>query len=93
MENPRKKASKYFPFGACTKVEPCNRLSNTEVSPCSDSEHSLLNRTSLPKIQGHVSQLEAQRDHWERESLIYQQIQREIVELNIKLREFGSDQR
>lgn len=77
---------KESPLGGCTKIGSCDRLSITNITPCVDCEHSVLDETSLPKIQRQLSHLETERDQYEPGSLFYQHTQNEIDELNRKLR-------
>jgi hypothetical protein len=80
---------KESPLGGCTKIGSCNRLSITNITPCIDCEYSVLDETSVPKIERQLAHLESERDQYTPESLFYQHTQNEIDELNRKLRKNG----
>lgn len=76
---------KESPLGGCTKIGSCDRLSITNITPCVNCEHSVLDETSIPKIERHISNLEIERDQYDLNSLFYLHTQNEISELKGKL--------
>lgn len=80
---------KESPLGGCTKLGSCDRLSITNITPCVDCEHSVLDETSTPKIRRQLNHLEAERDQYDPESLFYQHAQNEIDALKRKLAKNG----
>lgn len=81
---------KESPLGGCTKLGSCDRLSITNITPCVDCEHSVLDETSVLKIRRQLSHLISERDQYDPESLFYQHAQNEIDALMRKLAKNGN---
>ena len=69
-------------FGACTNPDSCEKISFTAITSCLSCAHAVFDATSAEKIQKAVQRLQRQRDMQVQNSLLYAQMDSEILALN-----------
>ena len=69
-------------FGACTNPDSCEKISFTAITSCLSCAHAVFDATSAEKIQKAVQRLQRQRDMQVQNSLLYGQMDSEILALN-----------
>lgn len=69
-------------FGACTNPDSCEKISFTAITSCLSCAHAVFDATSAEKIQKAVQRLQRQRDMQVQNSLLYEQMDSEILALN-----------
>ncbi|MDH0666629.1 hypothetical protein [Acinetobacter junii] len=69
-------------FGACTNPDSCEKISFTAISSCLSCAHAVFDATSAEKMQKAVHRLQRQRDMQVQNSLLYGQMDSEILALN-----------
>ena len=69
-------------FGACTNPDSCEKISFTAISSCLSCAHAVFDATSAEKMQKAVQRLQRQRDMQAQNSLLYAQMDSDILALN-----------
>ena len=69
-------------LGACTNPDSCEKISFTAITSCLSCAHAVFDATSAEKMQKAVQQLQRQRDMQVQNSLLYGQMDSEILALN-----------
>ena len=69
-------------FGACTNPDSCEKISFTAITSCLSCAHAVFDATSAEKIQKAVQRLQRQRDMQVQNSLLYEQMDSDILALN-----------
>ena len=69
-------------FGACTNPDSCEKISFTAITSCLSCAHAVFDATSAEKMQKAVQRLQRQRDMQVQNSLLYGQMDSEILALN-----------
>ncbi|MEQ1290672.1 hypothetical protein ABLT44_06070 [Acinetobacter johnsonii] len=69
-------------FGACTNPDSCEKISFTAITSCLSCAHAVFDATSAEKMQKAVHRLQRQRDMQVQNSLLYGQMDSEILALN-----------
>lgn len=69
-------------FGACTNPDSCEKISFTAITSCLSCAHAVFDATSAEKMQKAVHRLQRQRDMQVQNSLLYEQMDSEILALN-----------
>ncbi|WP_180008908.1 hypothetical protein [Acinetobacter sp. YH12238] len=69
-------------FGACTNPDSCEKISFTAITSCLSCTHAVFDATSAEKMQKAVHRLQRQRDMQVQNSLLYGQMDSEILALN-----------
>ncbi|WP_212387526.1 hypothetical protein [Acinetobacter junii] len=69
-------------FGACTNPDSCEKISFTAITSCLSCAHAVFDATSAEKIQKAVQRLQRQRDMQVQNSLLYAQMDSDILALN-----------
>lgn len=69
-------------FGACTNPDSCEKISFTAITSCLSCAHAVFDATSAEKIQKAVQRLQRQRDMQAQSSLLYGQMDSDILALN-----------
>lgn len=69
-------------FGACTNPDSCEKISFTAITSCLSCAHAVFDATSAEKMQKAVQRLQRQRDMQVQNSLLYAQMDSEILALN-----------
>jgi len=69
-------------LGACTNPDSCEKISFTAITSCLSCAHAVFDATSAEKMQKAVHRLQRQRDMQVQNSLLYGQMDSEILALN-----------
>lgn len=69
-------------FGACTNPDSCEKISFTAITSCLSCAHAVFDATSAEKIQKAVQRLQRVRDMQAQNSLLYGQMDSDILALN-----------
>lgn len=69
-------------FGACTNPDSCEKISFTAITSCLSCAYAVFDAASAEKMQKAVQQLQRQRDMQVQNSLLYAQMDNEILALN-----------
>lgn len=69
-------------FGACTNPDSCEKISFTAITSCLSCAHAVFDATSAEKMQKAVQRLQRVRDMQAQNSLLYGQMDRDILALN-----------
>ncbi|MFK8933426.1 MULTISPECIES: hypothetical protein [Acinetobacter] len=69
-------------LGACTNPDSCEKISFTAITSCLSCAHAVFDATSAEKMQKAVQRLQRQRDIQVQNSLLYGQMDSEILALN-----------
>lgn len=69
-------------FGACTNPDSCEKISFTAITSCLSCAHAVFNDASAEKMQKAVHRLQRQRNMQVQNSLLYGQMDSEILALN-----------
>ena len=69
-------------FGACTNPDSCEKISFTAITSCLSCAHAVFDATSAEKMQKAVQRLQRQRDMQVQNSLLYGQMDSDILALN-----------
>ncbi|KXZ61989.1 hypothetical protein AVENLUH5627_03524 [Acinetobacter venetianus] len=69
-------------FGACTNPDSCEKISFTAITSCLSCAHAVFDATSAEKMQKAVQRLQRQRDMQVQNSLLYEQMDSDILALN-----------
>lgn len=69
-------------FGACTNPDSCEKISFTAITSCLNCTHAVFNAGSAEKMQKAVQRLQRARDTQVPSSLLYGQMDRDILALN-----------
>ncbi len=69
-------------FGACTNPDSCEKISFTAISSCLSCAHTVFDLNSAQKMQNAVQKMQRVRDTHASDSLLYRQMDKEIVALN-----------
>ncbi len=69
-------------FGACTNPDSCEKISFTAITSCLSCAHAVFDAASAEKIQKAVQRLQRVRDSQVQGSLLYGQMDSEILALN-----------
>lgn len=68
-------------FGACTNPDACEKISFTAITSCLSCAHAVFDATSAEKMQKAVQQLQRVRDMQVQNSLLYGQMDSDILAL------------
>ena len=69
-------------FGACTNPDSCEKISFTAITSCLSCAHAVFDTGSAEKMQKAVQRLQQARDTQAPSSLLYGQMDSEIMTLN-----------
>ncbi|WP_151974769.1 hypothetical protein [Acinetobacter junii] len=69
-------------FGACTNPDSCEKISFTAITSCLSCAHAVFDAVSVEKMQKAVQRLQRARDTQAPSSLLYGQMDSEILALN-----------
>lgn len=69
-------------FGACTNPDSCEKISFTAITSCLSCAHAVFDTGSAEKMQKAVQQLQRMRDTQAQGSLLYGQMDSDILALN-----------
>ena len=69
-------------FGACTNPDSCEKISFTAITSCLSCAHAVFDATSAEKMQKAVHRLQRVRDMQAQNSLLYKQMDSDILALN-----------
>lgn len=69
-------------FGACTNPDSCEKISFTAITSCLNCAHAIFDIASAEKMNKAVQRLQRVRDAQVQGSLLYGQMDRDIVALN-----------
>ena len=69
-------------FGACTNPDSCEKISFTAITSCLSCAHAVFDAVSVEKMQKAVQRLQRARDTQAPSSLLYGQMDSEIMALN-----------
>jgi hypothetical protein len=69
-------------FGACTNPDSCEKISFTAITSCLSCTHAVFDTTSAEKMQKVVHRLQRVRDVEAQGSLLYGQMDSDIMALN-----------
>ncbi|UUS57327.1 hypothetical protein MST16_15050 [Acinetobacter sp. YH16040_T] len=69
-------------FGACTNPDSCEKISFTAITSCLNCAHSIFDVESAEKMQKAVQRLRRVRDEQAQDSLLYGQMDSDIMALN-----------
>ena len=69
-------------FGACTNPDSCEKISFTAITSCLSCAHAVFDAASAEKMQKAVQRLQRARDTQTQDSLLYGQMDSEIMTLN-----------
>ncbi|MCU4359320.1 hypothetical protein [Acinetobacter ursingii] len=69
-------------FGACTNPDSCEKISFTAITSCLSCAHAVFDATSAEKMQKAVHRLQLVRDMQAQNSLLYEQMDSDILALN-----------
>lgn len=69
-------------FGACTNPDSCEKISFTAITSCLSCAHAVFDAESAEKMQKAVQRLQRQRDMQVQNSLLYEQMDSDILALN-----------
>lgn len=69
-------------FGVCTNPDSCEKISFTAITSCLSCAHALFDVTSAEKMQKAVRRLKRVRDMQAQNSLLYRQMDSDIMALN-----------
>lgn len=69
-------------FGACTNPDSCEKISFTAITSCLSCAHAVFDATSAEKMQKAVHRLQRVRDMQAQNSLLYEQMDSDILALN-----------
>lgn len=69
-------------LGACTNPDSCEKISFTAITSCLSCAHAVFDDASAEKMQKAVQRLQRQRDMQVQNSLLYGQMDSEILALN-----------
>ena len=69
-------------FGACTNPDSCEKISFTAIISCLSCAHAVFDAASAEKMQKAVQRLQRVRDTQSQGSLLYEQMDSDILELN-----------
>ena len=69
-------------FGACTNPDSCEKISFTAITSCLSCAHAVFDATSGEKMQKAVHRLQRVRDIQAQNSLLYGQMDSDIMALN-----------
>ena len=75
-------ACKQSLFGACTNPVPCEKISFTAITSCLNCAHAIFDIASAEKMDKAVQRLQRVRDMQQKDSLLYGQMDSEIMALN-----------
>ena len=69
-------------FGACTNPDSCEKISFTAIMSCLSCAHAVFDAASAGKMQKAVQRLQRVRDTQAKSSLLYGQMDSDIMALN-----------
>ena len=69
-------------FGACTNPDSCEKISFTAITSCLSCAHAVFDAASAEKMQKAVQRLQRARDTQTQDSLLYAQMDSDILALN-----------
>lgn len=69
-------------MGACTNPDSCEKISFTAITSCLSCAHAVFDAESVEKMQKAVQRLQRQRDMQVQNSMLYGQMDSEILSLN-----------
>ncbi len=69
-------------FGACTNPDSCEKISFTAITSCLSCAHAVFDTSSAEKMQKTVQRLQRLRDTQAQGSLLYGQMDSDIMALN-----------
>ncbi|MDM1344506.1 hypothetical protein HXZ95_09670 [Acinetobacter pseudolwoffii] len=69
-------------FGACTNPDSCEKISFTAITSCLSCAHAIFDTGSADKMQKAVQRIQRVRDTQAQDSLLYTQMDSDIVALN-----------
>lgn len=75
-------ACKQSLFGACTNPDSCEKISFTAITSCLSCAHAIFDIASAEKMDKAVRRLQRVRDMQQKDSLLYVQMDSEIMALN-----------
>ncbi|MEB3767278.1 hypothetical protein [Acinetobacter sp. MD2] len=73
-------------FGACTNPDSCDKISFTAITSCLSCAHAIFDAESASKMQNELPSLRQLRDAEPQDSLIYKQMDNEIMALSTMIR-------
>ena len=69
-------------FGACTNPDSCEKISFTAITSCLSCAHAIFDIASAEKMNKAVQRLQRVRDKQQKDSLLYEQMDSDIMALN-----------
>ena len=69
-------------FGACTNPDSCEKIAFTAITSCLSCAHAIFDTGSAEKMQNAVQRMQRVRDTQKQDSLLYVQLDKEIMALN-----------
>lgn len=73
-------------FGACTNPDSCEKISFTTITSCLSCAYAIFDIASAEKMDKAVQRLQRVRDMQQKDSLLYGQMDSEIMALNKTIR-------